>query len=107
MSHHLDSPAARQDVRLDITDLYVFRGAEGTVFVMDVNHSLATEVTGVQAPAGYHPEARYEFKLDTDGDAVEDLVYRFVFGPLDIDRLRWRTRVDRTRRGSVLDRARR
>jgi hypothetical protein len=85
MSHHLDSPAARQDVRLDITDLYVFRGGEGTVFVMDVNHSLATEVTGVQAAAGYHPEARYEFKLDTDGDAVEDLVYRFVFGPLDDD----------------------
>ncbi len=26
MSHHLDSPIARQDVRLDITDLYVFRG---------------------------------------------------------------------------------
>ena len=25
MSHHLDSPIARQDIRLDITDLYVFR----------------------------------------------------------------------------------
>jgi hypothetical protein len=24
MSHHLDSPIARQDPRLDITDLYVF-----------------------------------------------------------------------------------
>ena len=36
MSHHLDSPLARQDVRLDITDLYVFRGEIGTVFVMPV-----------------------------------------------------------------------
>lgn len=36
---------ARQDVRLDITDLYVFRGEVGTVFVMDVNHSLDMEVT--------------------------------------------------------------
>jgi hypothetical protein len=24
MSHHLDSPIARQDIRLDITDLYDF-----------------------------------------------------------------------------------
>ena len=29
MSHHLDSPIARQDIRLDITDLYVFRGKNG------------------------------------------------------------------------------
>ena len=28
MSHHLDSPPARQDVRLDFTDLYVFRSVE-------------------------------------------------------------------------------
>jgi hypothetical protein len=37
MSHHLDSPIARQDIRLDITDLYVFRGERGTVFVIDVS----------------------------------------------------------------------
>ena len=41
MSHHLDSPLARQDVRLDITDLYVFRGETGTVFVINVCHSIA------------------------------------------------------------------
>ena len=41
MSHHLDSPIARQDVRLDITDLYVFRGETGTVFVINVCHSIA------------------------------------------------------------------
>ena len=34
MSHHLDSPLARQDIRLDITDLYLFRGEIGTVFVI-------------------------------------------------------------------------
>ena len=32
MSHHLDSPIARQDIRLDITDLYVFPGEVGIVF---------------------------------------------------------------------------
>jgi hypothetical protein len=40
MSHHLDSPIARQDIRLDITNLYVFRGETGTVFVIDLCHSI-------------------------------------------------------------------
>jgi hypothetical protein len=79
MSHHLDSPLARQDVRLDITDLYLFRGASGTVFVMNTNNSIA----GPDAPKRFHPEARYEFRIDTDGDAQEDLVYRVTFGPAD------------------------
>jgi len=39
MSHHLDSPLARQDIRLDITDLYCFRGETGTVFVINVCHT--------------------------------------------------------------------
>ncbi|WP_327001650.1 DUF4331 domain-containing protein [Dactylosporangium sp. NBC_01737] len=85
MSHHLDSPAARKDVRLDISDLFVFRGEHGTAFVMNVNHSIATEVTGHQVPAGFHPDAQYEFKVDTDGDALEDLTFRFTFGELDAD----------------------
>ncbi len=44
MSHHLDSPLARQDVRLDITDLYVFQGETGTAFVIDVCHSIAGNI---------------------------------------------------------------
>ncbi|MBZ3904360.1 DUF4331 family protein [Streptomyces griseiscabiei] len=76
MSHHLDSPAARQDVRLDITDFYVFRGERGTVFVLNVNNS----ITGPDAPHGFHHEGRYEFRIDTDGDARQDLAYRFTFG---------------------------
>jgi hypothetical protein len=79
MSHHLDSPLARQDVRLDITDLYVFRGTMGTVFVLDVNSS----ISGDAAPQGFHPEARYEFRVDRDGDAVADLTYRITFGERD------------------------
>jgi len=69
MSHHLDSPLARQDIRLDITDLYVFRGE--TVFAINVCHSIAGPI-----PA---PEGMYEFKVDLDGDAVEDLTYRVTF----------------------------
>ncbi|MFI7633540.1 DUF4331 family protein [Nonomuraea sp. NPDC049400] len=79
MSHHLDSPISRQDPRLDITDLYVFRGERGTVFVTNHSHSLA----GEDIPRGLHPEGRYEFKIDGNGDAVEDLTYRFTFSNAD------------------------
>jgi hypothetical protein len=73
MSHHLDSPMARQDPRLDITDLYVFRGEHGTVFITNHSHSLA----GDDIDRGLHPEGRYEFKIDADGDAAEELTYQF------------------------------
>jgi hypothetical protein len=66
MSHHLDSPIARQDIRLDITDLYVFRGETGTVFVIDLCHSIFGPIP---AP-GYHPGGMYEFKIDLNGDAI-------------------------------------
>ncbi len=79
MSHHLDSPIARQDVRLDITDLYVFRGETGTVFAINVCHSIAGNIP----VPGYHPEGMYEFKIDTDGDAVENLTYRITFDARD------------------------
>ena len=79
MSHHLDSPIARQDIRLDITDLYVFRGETGTVFVINVCHSIA----GPIPKPGCHPEGRYEFKVDLDGDAIEEITYRFTFDECD------------------------
>jgi hypothetical protein len=79
MSHHLDSPIARQDIRLDITDLYLFRGETGTVFVINVCHSIFGPIP---AP-GYHREGMYEFKVDLNGDAVEDLTYRLTFDERD------------------------
>ncbi|MDI7865039.1 DUF4331 domain-containing protein [Rhizobiaceae bacterium n13] len=79
MSHHLDSPLARQDIRLDITDLYVFRGEVGTVLAINVCHSIFGPIP---AP-GYHPEGMYEFKVDLDGDAVEDITFRVTFEERD------------------------
>jgi hypothetical protein len=52
MSHHRDSPIARQDIPLDITDLYLFRGETGTVFAINVCHS----IFGAIPVPGYHPE---------------------------------------------------
>jgi hypothetical protein len=81
VSHHLDSPLARQDIRLDITDLYVFRGETGTTFVIDSCHSIFGPIPAPE----YHPEGMYEFKIDLNGDAVEELTYRFRFKERDKD----------------------
>lgn len=76
MSHHLDSPNSRRDPRLNVTDLYVFDGERGTVLAMAVNTSLAGDLR----TAGFHPEARYEFKIHEHGASRESVTYRFVFG---------------------------
>ncbi|MEW2467842.1 DUF4331 family protein [Streptomyces sp. NPDC046994] len=81
MSHHLDTPQAAQNGQLFIDDLYVFPGEHSTVFVMDVN----SDITGVYARPGFHPEARYEFKVHFDGAAFETLTYRVSFGEPDPD----------------------
>ena len=75
MSHHLDTPLARQNGRLYIDDLYVFLGDHSTVFIMDVNST----ITGPDVQPGFHPEARYEFKIHFDGADNEALTYRISF----------------------------
>jgi hypothetical protein len=75
MSHHLDSPLARQDPRLNITDQYVFDDGDATVLVMNARTSLA----GDTQPLGFHDEARYEFKIHLDRAPVENLTLRAVF----------------------------
>jgi hypothetical protein len=79
MSHHLESGLAHRDTRLDIADLYVFRGKVGTVFILTINSVLS----GEGALKDFHPEAQYLIKLDLDGDAVEDLTYRVTFAESD------------------------
>ncbi len=79
MSHHLDTPLAAQTGQLYIDDLYVFPGEGSTVFVMDVN----SNVNGLHSEPGFHPEARYEFKVHFDGADFEDLTYRVSFGEPD------------------------
>jgi hypothetical protein len=81
MSHHLDTPLAAQNGQLYIDDLYVFPGNRSTVFVMDVNST----ITGPDVQRGFHPEARYEFKVHFDGADFEALTYRVSFGQADSD----------------------
>ncbi|MGH3188116.1 MAG: DUF4331 family protein, partial [Streptosporangiaceae bacterium] len=76
MSHHLDTPLAAKTGQLYLDDLYVFGGEDSTVLVMDVN----SNVNGLHSEPGFHPEARYEFKVHFDGADFEVLTYRASFG---------------------------
>ena len=81
MSHHLDTPLARQNGQLYLDDLCVFPTSDSTVFVMDVNST----ITESHVQPGFHPEARYEFKVHFDGAEFEDLTYRISFGEREPD----------------------
>jgi len=49
------------------------------VFAINVCHS----IFGPIPTPGYHPEGMYEFKIDLNGDAIEDLTYRLTFNERD------------------------
>ena len=74
---HLDAPTVKKDGRIDINDVYVFQGrhASRTVLVMTVNPA-----AGLLSPTTFRPSARYEFKVDTGMDAIEDISLRVKFG---------------------------
>jgi Domain of unknown function (DUF4331) len=80
MSHHLDSPTAKEDGRVDITDVYVFAGepANTTVLIMAVN-----PLAGELSPTTFRAGALYDFKIDTNADLIEDFDYRVTFGDPD------------------------
>lgn len=81
MSHHFDTPTAREDPRLNLCDFYLFAGAPGTtVMAMTVN-AAAT----IDTPAPFRDEALYVFRFDTDGDRREDVSFKVRFGePLHV-----------------------
>jgi hypothetical protein len=76
MSHHWDTPTARQDPRLNLCDFYLFRGRPGsTVMAMTVNPD-----AGISAPETFHEDGLYAFRFDLDGDAREDVAFKVRFG---------------------------
>jgi hypothetical protein len=71
---HLDGPMAKHDGRLDITDVYAFKAGSNTVLIMNVDPG-----AGVLSPTTFHPDASYDIKIDTNGDAKEDITYKVTF----------------------------
>ncbi len=83
---HLDAPGLTSpggDTRLDITDVYAFQSPANpgnTVLIMGVN-----PLAGILNGGTFHPDAVYEFVIDTDGDAKKNLSYKVTFGDPDGD----------------------
>ena len=85
MSHHYSGPDfgfPRGDARLDFTDLYAFPkpgNASKSILVMNVHPSAVVNPPGPTTAEPFAPEALYELKIDTNGDAVADIAYRVRF----------------------------
>ncbi len=79
-SSHREAPLIAEDPSADLTDLYAFRSPDkpNTVTI------LANVVPGEDPAAGpnwytFSPNARYNLKIDTNGDALPNVTYRFQF----------------------------
>jgi len=79
-SSHREAPAIRNDPSADNTDVYLFRDPQDpSRVVMIANWIPLQEPSGVPNFYNFNPDVRYELKLDNNGDAVEDITYRFTF----------------------------
>jgi len=87
MSHHYSGPDfgfPQADARLDFTDLYAFPkagDASKSILIMNVHPSVGVNPPGPTTVEPFAPEALYEIKIDTNGDAIADIAYRVRFSP--------------------------
>ena len=85
MSHHYSGPNfgfPRADARLDFTDLYAFpkpRDTGKSILIMNAHPSVVLNPPGPTTAEPFAPEALYELKIDTNGDAVADITYQVRF----------------------------
>jgi Domain of unknown function (DUF4331) len=85
MSHHASGPNfgfPRGDARLDMTDLYAFTkpgDPAKSIIVLNVHPSFRLDSPEPTTKEPFAPGALYEFKIDTDGNAVADLSYSVQF----------------------------
>jgi hypothetical protein len=81
-SSHREAPFITKNPKVDATDFYLFRSYEsdraGFVTVI-ANYQPLQDAYGGPNYFTMDPEARYEIHLDNDGDAKEDLTFRFRF----------------------------
>jgi hypothetical protein len=76
-SDHIDAPAVKGQTT-DLTDLYVFqaKNTDNLVFVANSQGLLAPSATGA---AKFDPNTLIQFKIDNNGDNVEDLVIQAIY----------------------------
>src|SRR5919199_4126886 len=89
MSHHYSGPDFRcpqDDARVDLCDLFAFPKPEDSsrsILIMDVHPAVSVNPERTTSNEPFAPEAIYELNIDTDGDAVADIAYRFRFSPYE------------------------
>ena len=76
---HKDAPGINEDGRADLLDVFAFVNPENgnVVLAQTVNPFTIGGATGV----AFGADVLYEFKIDNDGDNVEDLVIQATFTP--------------------------
>jgi hypothetical protein len=85
MSHHYSGPDfgfPQGDARLDLTDLYAFPkpgDADKSILIMNVHPSAVVDPPGPTTAEPFSTEGLYEFRIDTDADAVADITYSVRF----------------------------
>ncbi len=85
MSHHASGPNfgfPRGDARLDMTDLYAFPkpgDPSKSIIILNVHPSFRLDSPELTTSEPFKPEALYELKIDTNGDAVADICYSVQF----------------------------
>lgn len=83
MADHLDAPGLTSpgnDARLDITDVYAFQhpdDASKSIVILNVNPLAPTLADS------FRHDAIYELKIDTDGDAIANIAFRFLFSEVE------------------------
>jgi len=77
---HGEAPASARDPSADFVDLYLFRSPENlnSVTIVATLWPFSEPGAGPSRPH-FDPEVRYNLKIDSNGDAREDIVYEFRF----------------------------
>jgi hypothetical protein len=79
-SSHNEAPFTSKNPSLDDTDFYMFRDPnDPTKVTLIANRYGLIEPQGGPNYAGFSDGARYDIKIDNNGDGVEDVTYRFTF----------------------------
>jgi len=77
-SDHQDSPDVELNAAMDMTDVYAFPSPTAGRIVLVMN-SRAFLTPGQTPSAGFDRNLLYQFKVDNNGDAVEDRVIQVTF----------------------------
>src|SRR5262245_55342194 len=90
MSNHFSAANLKypgDDRRLDLTDVFVFKSSENgdkTVLIIDSNPTSAPPpIVGQEKGPEFYPGAVYRINIDSDGDALADVAFTFVFSEYD------------------------